>query len=808
MKVMKSIEKGKSMKGGMREKAIKKPVIVRGKGARARATKKRTGGMKSMKKGGTGKKAKRIPVIARGKGAKRRVFFGKALKTAGRLCGSNLVENKRGKIVSEKKSKAGKENAWIKAVTSARKALDIVGFVLLEMPGEPKPGKEPNLTVGQQLYSTARLYYMNDKLAASAPDSPASSKKNSENGTKDKKATAAPDSPASSKKKSENGTGKDKKATAAPDSPASSKKNPENGTLLTPLARDDLDPEDVAKHWDIFFEIDKSEKGGDCFYECVAKALKDSFRDITINSLREIVSDKYSQDDFDELKKKASETPPKKELDVYKVATSLNDLRKRIMEGGKDGIPADDFAINALQNAFSVKFVRITSVGYYLLSGLDNGVRENKHHPCTHIIVLRQSDNNHYDLVKRPDVDENYNTIYRRSFDKKQANELFVFKLAVNKSAWKTIIPEFVTDYTLKVKKARENFYIDKCEPDGNCFYECVAKALKQKGLRLSAHDVRCAASNLIDEEDLTTIKNNLKEYNLGDSTTKSFQLDMEVDNQGDSTTKSFQRDMEAYNQGDSTTKSFQRDMEVYKGVTDLLDLRSRVKDDKKIYADDFVIWKLERKYNVKFVPIIDLVDKEEAFGLASRCSEEDYNPTHMIVLMKDNVHYDLLRFKGNGENDKGKAIFTITEAEECGVFDLVKETNLWKTGTFTDWPALRNYWKHRDRKNQSKIANEEVDEAERNETIGPQGKSRPKQCAGAQVTKARKEKENSTTRSPQAKVNKKSDRRKSSSSSKSSASSKSSSSSKRPRGTEKTEVSKFHMPPAKKLIVTSSKAN
>merc|ERR1712133_320783 len=91
---------------------------------------------KSMKKGGMRKKAMKKSVIARGRGAKARVFRGIKAKTSGGLKKTDLIKNKRGKIVSKKASLNGKKSfakngisKWAEATKKARKALNIKGFV-------------------------------------------------------------------------------------------------------------------------------------------------------------------------------------------------------------------------------------------------------------------------------------------------------------------------------------------------------------------------------------------------------------------------------------------------------------------------------------------------------------------------------------------------------------------------------------------------------------------------------------------------------------------------------------------------------
>merc|ERR1719335_1697555 len=73
-------------------------------------------------------------MVAKGKRAKSSVWRGVKTKTVGGLTKDKLMMNKRGKVVSKAASAAAKRRcahllAWGKAVTSARKALDLQGFV-------------------------------------------------------------------------------------------------------------------------------------------------------------------------------------------------------------------------------------------------------------------------------------------------------------------------------------------------------------------------------------------------------------------------------------------------------------------------------------------------------------------------------------------------------------------------------------------------------------------------------------------------------------------------------------------------------
>merc|ERR1719493_75447 len=94
---------------------------------------KKKSAMKSMKK-----KAMKVSKIARGKRAKSSVFRGTKAATSGGLKKSDLTKNKDGKVVSKKRSAAGKKlyqknglAKWTKAVQQAKKSLGIKGFQVI-----------------------------------------------------------------------------------------------------------------------------------------------------------------------------------------------------------------------------------------------------------------------------------------------------------------------------------------------------------------------------------------------------------------------------------------------------------------------------------------------------------------------------------------------------------------------------------------------------------------------------------------------------------------------------------------------------
>jgi len=93
--------------------------------------------------------------IAKGKRARHIVFSGKKDKTYTGLKKSDLIMNKVGKIVAKKSSAAARKRyqgsgaqKWIKAVSAARKQLNIRGFVALNSGPQ-----------GKALYAKAKSLY-------------------------------------------------------------------------------------------------------------------------------------------------------------------------------------------------------------------------------------------------------------------------------------------------------------------------------------------------------------------------------------------------------------------------------------------------------------------------------------------------------------------------------------------------------------------------------------------------------------------------------------------------------------------------
>merc|ERR1711871_302811 len=90
------------------------------------------------------KKKKKVSKIAKGKFRKVLVLRGKKEKTVGGLKASDLIKNKNGKVVSKKASAKAKKSPWIAAVTAARSALKLKGFVAIKK-GSPLYAKAKSL---------------------------------------------------------------------------------------------------------------------------------------------------------------------------------------------------------------------------------------------------------------------------------------------------------------------------------------------------------------------------------------------------------------------------------------------------------------------------------------------------------------------------------------------------------------------------------------------------------------------------------------------------------------------------------------
>merc|ERR1711871_1867953 len=105
-----------------------------------KAKKKAKKALKPKKK----KKKKKVSKIAKGKFRKVLVLRGKKEKTVGGLKASDLIKNKNGKVVSKKASAKAKKSPWIAAVTGARSALKLKGFVAIKK-GSPLYAKAKSL---------------------------------------------------------------------------------------------------------------------------------------------------------------------------------------------------------------------------------------------------------------------------------------------------------------------------------------------------------------------------------------------------------------------------------------------------------------------------------------------------------------------------------------------------------------------------------------------------------------------------------------------------------------------------------------
>merc|ERR1712164_73011 len=90
------------------------------------------------------KTKKKVSKIAKGRFSKVLVLRGKKEKTVGGLKATDLIKNKYGRVVSKKASAKSKKSPWIAAVTAARSALKLKGFVAIKK-GSPLYAKAKSL---------------------------------------------------------------------------------------------------------------------------------------------------------------------------------------------------------------------------------------------------------------------------------------------------------------------------------------------------------------------------------------------------------------------------------------------------------------------------------------------------------------------------------------------------------------------------------------------------------------------------------------------------------------------------------------
>merc|ERR1711959_544127 len=109
--------------------------------AKAMKAMKAMAAMKAMR----AMKKKTVSKIAKGRMAKVLVFRGTKEKAVGGMTATSLTKNKHGRVVSKKLSAMGKKHPWMAAVTKARKALGLKGFVAIKK--------------GSALYKKAKEFY-------------------------------------------------------------------------------------------------------------------------------------------------------------------------------------------------------------------------------------------------------------------------------------------------------------------------------------------------------------------------------------------------------------------------------------------------------------------------------------------------------------------------------------------------------------------------------------------------------------------------------------------------------------------------
>ena len=114
--------------------------------------------MKAMKGAAKAMKAMKAAMKVSAKLTKRHVYAGKTTKTRGRLAKSDLMKNKRGKVVSKALSAVAKQNPWIVACSAAKTILGIRGWAPVKK-GSPFYNKASSIYTAHKVCRQAQRVY-------------------------------------------------------------------------------------------------------------------------------------------------------------------------------------------------------------------------------------------------------------------------------------------------------------------------------------------------------------------------------------------------------------------------------------------------------------------------------------------------------------------------------------------------------------------------------------------------------------------------------------------------------------------------
>lgn len=220
----------------------------------------------------------------------------------------------------------------------------------------------------------------------------------------------------------------------------------------------------------------------------------------------------------------------------------------------------------------------------------------------------------------------------------------------------------------------KNNFYsLTRIPGDGNCFFRSILESFKTIGEHTTVPQLKQILVDNLNEDifnsyfqlynslkDIViTLKNEKKEY-----VTKYNSLIDQKNTSSEVLMKEIRKELkELKNQIENIDKELQMasanmdDVSFMRGVTNIEDLKNKIKNTTEYYADDWAVSLIEYILNVKTIILSkDEYDKKDLLNVL-RISEtyqsiidaNVFNPDHYIILEFGGIHYQLIKYKGKG---------------------------------------------------------------------------------------------------------------------------------------------------------------
>tara|TARA_B110001450_G_scaffold92748_1_gene87938 strand:+ start:2557 stop:4458 length:1902 start_codon:yes stop_codon:yes gene_type:complete len=210
------------------------------------------------------------------------------------------------------------------------------------------------------------------------------------------------------------------------------------------------------------------------------------------------------------------------------------------------------------------------------------------------------------------------------------------------------------------------NYDIMQTEPNGNCFFESVVNGLKTIGIDKSIEDLRKILADKYDKEvfiqyrqqftDVSEVilnlkserkdlakKHKIKKQELAETKDRTQQKNIIAN------AKTIQeRDKEA-KQELITAENYLSEFKFMKGI-DTMEAFKAVVQTNSYWGDDSAIVILEKELNIKFILFSKFAFENKDFDNVLQCgrkeTDDDFNPTHYIILSYNGNHYETISYK------------------------------------------------------------------------------------------------------------------------------------------------------------------